>query len=105
MNGVDHGTGGFSMATEAASPMSAEVSRGRSAGSGESPPAGPLRLLLEGISKAYASVRALDDVTVELAGGEIHALCGHNGAGKSTLVKILSGLVQPDAGRILRNGE
>lgn len=64
-----------------------------------------LRLRAEGISKSYGHVRALDGVTIELAGGEIHGLCGHNGAGKSTLVKVVTGLVQPDAGFISIDGE
>jgi ribose transport system ATP-binding protein/rhamnose transport system ATP-binding protein len=65
------------------------------------PPAGSRVLLaLSGISKRYGSVRALDDVSFELREGEVMALLGENGAGKSTLVKILGGLVSPDAGSI-----
>ena len=56
-------------------------------------------------SKAYGAVRALDDVSFDLRRGEIHGLCGHNGAGKSTLVKILTGLVNPDSGEIVMEGE
>ena len=56
---------------------------------------------MEGISKSYSGVAALHDVRLELARGEVHALMGENGAGKSTLMKILSGLVQKDQGRIL----
>jgi ribose transport system ATP-binding protein len=63
------------------------------------------RLAVDGVSKTYGRVRALDDVSFELRGGEIMALLGQNGAGKSTLVKILSGLVQPDEGEIRIDGE
>ena len=52
------------------------------------------------IMKAYGALQALNDVSIELRAGEIHGLCGHNGAGKSTLVKVLTGLVTPDAGTI-----
>lgn len=64
-----------------------------------------LELHLANICKSYAGVRALDDVSCHLRGGEVHALCGHNGAGKSTLVKVLSGLAVPDTGEIVFNGE
>lgn len=67
----------------------------------------PGRPLLEvhNISKHYGGVRALRDVSFDLRRGEIHGLCGHNGAGKSTLVKIITGLVEPDAGTIAIEGE
>jgi len=58
-----------------------------------------------GISKRYGGARALDDVSVSVAAGEIHALVGENGAGKSTLGKIVAGAVSADAGTILCNGE
>ena len=64
----------------------------------------PPRLALHGITKRYPSVVANADVDLSVQPGEIHALMGENGAGKSTLMKIVYGVVQPDAGRILWEG-
>lgn len=63
----------------------------------------PLLQML-GISKTFPGVRALDSVDFELYPGEIHALVGENGAGKSTLIKILSGALPADEGRIVLRG-
>jgi simple sugar transport system ATP-binding protein len=60
---------------------------------------------MEGISKTFLSVQALNNVDFSLMKGEIHALVGENGAGKSTLIKILTGVEQPDAGVIKINGQ
>ncbi|HEY4277343.1 MAG TPA: ABC transporter ATP-binding protein [Conexibacter sp.] len=60
---------------------------------------------LRGITKAYPGVVANDDIDLVVYGGEVHGLLGENGAGKSTLMSILSGMVQPDAGTILVNGD
>ncbi|MDQ3513280.1 MAG: sugar ABC transporter ATP-binding protein [Chloroflexota bacterium] len=57
-------------------------------------------LTLDGITKRFPGVVALDNVSFDLRPGEVHVLVGENGAGKSTLVKILSGIYQPDAGEI-----
>jgi rhamnose transport system ATP-binding protein len=65
----------------------------------------PPRAQLSGISKRFAATQALDDVSLDLRSGEIHALVGENGAGKSTLVKILAGIHQPDSGTIWLDGE
>jgi simple sugar transport system ATP-binding protein len=62
------------------------------------------RLLLQGITKRYAGVVANDDIALEVAPGEIHAVLGENGAGKSTLMKIIYGAVHPDAGLMHWNG-
>ncbi|APX12451.1 ABC transporter ATP-binding protein [Tateyamaria omphalii] len=61
-------------------------------------------LSLNGLTKAYPGVVANDDVSLSIAPGEIHALLGENGAGKSTLVKMIYGLVKPDAGIMQMNG-
>ncbi|GGF56359.1 ABC transporter [Paracoccus acridae] len=58
-----------------------------------------------GIGKSYPGVRANDDVSFTVAPGEIHALLGENGAGKSTLVKMIYGLVRPDEGDMVLNGQ
>ena len=60
---------------------------------------------MEHITKSFGPTVALKDVSFTLRRGSVHALCGENGAGKSTLMKILSGVHQPDSGRILINGE
>ena len=64
-------------------------------------------LLLEatGVSKNYGAVVALKSASLAVRPGEVHALLGANGAGKSTFVKILTGVVQPDAGRIVVRGK
>src|SRR5258706_7314951 len=64
-------------------------------------------LLLEAtdVSKTYGAVVALDHASLSVRPGEVHALMGANGAGKSTFVKILTGAVTPDTGRIVVNGQ
>jgi D-xylose transport system ATP-binding protein len=65
--------------------------------------AGPL-LSLEGVSKRFGPVQALEGVDFDVRGGEVVALVGDNGAGKSTLVKSISGIHAIDEGRILFEG-
>jgi ABC-type uncharacterized transport system ATPase subunit len=65
----------------------------------------PTVLEMRGIVKQFPGVLANDDVSFDLARGEVHALLGENGAGKSTLMNILYGLYKPDAGAILVNGK
>ena len=59
----------------------------------------------EEVTKRFPGVVALDGVTIDIAAGSCHALCGENGAGKSTLGKILAGLYAADAGRLLLFGQ
>lgn len=63
------------------------------------------RLQLKGMTKIYPSVIANDSIDITIAPGEIHAVLGENGAGKSTLMKAIYGVVKPDKGQILWNGE
>ncbi|MEZ4709371.1 MAG: sugar ABC transporter ATP-binding protein [Caldilineaceae bacterium] len=60
---------------------------------------------LQNISKAFAGVRALQDVDLTIAQGKIHCLVGENGCGKSTLIKIIAGVYERDAGTVTLNGE
>lgn len=64
----------------------------------------PARLAVVGISKQYPGCLANDEVSLSVQPGEILALLGENGAGKSTLIKVIYGLVAPDAGRIEIDG-
>src|SRR5438105_2674177 len=67
----------------------------------------PPKVLLQAtaISKAYAGLKALENVGFELRAGEVHALVGENGAGKSTLVKIMTGAVAADSGTLVVAGQ
>src|SRR5438270_8444978 len=80
----------------------ADDAEGRRSGA-EAPPRTPI-LEIRGVSKRFGSTQALDDVSLALHAGEIHALLGENGAGKSTLIKIMTGVVQPDAGELFVDG-
>ena len=60
---------------------------------------------LADISKSFGGVRALDEISLKIGQGSIHALVGENGAGKSTLGKILAGVITPDRGQLLIDGE
>ena len=62
-------------------------------------------LRLNGIGKAFPGCIANDDIDLEIAPGEIHALLGENGAGKSTLVKIIYGVLRPDQGTLCWRGD
>src|ERR1044071_3888421 len=61
--------------------------------------------LMQGISKRYGGVRALQGADLAVEAGRIHAVLGENGAGKSTLIKIMAGVVAPDEGRMLLDGQ
>src|SRR5687768_11455915 len=60
---------------------------------------------IRNISKRFDATQALDNVSLKLYAGEVHALLGENGAGKSTLIKIMTGIYKPDAGEILLNDQ
>jgi ABC-type uncharacterized transport system ATPase subunit len=58
----------------------------------------------QGLTKRFGDVVALDDVSITLAAGDVHAIVGENGAGKSTLARLLAGTLAPDAGRVRSEG-
>ena len=62
------------------------------------------QLVIEGVSKTYPGVTAVDDVTLRIFKGEMFALVGASGCGKTTLLRMLAGFVQPSAGRITIDG-
>jgi ribose transport system ATP-binding protein len=66
------------------------------------PDGAPLLLKASGISKSFGEQRALDEVSLRIQRGEVHALVGENGSGKSTLIKILAGYYLPDRGCLIR---
>jgi len=69
-------------------------------------PAGAASLfVMQGVSKRYGGVRALQNADLVIEAGRIHAVLGENGAGKSTLIKIMAGVVAPDEGRLLLDGK
>ena len=68
------------------------------------PASGPV-LAMRNIAKRFGATQALEDVSLELHPGEVHALLGENGAGKSTLIKIITGVHQPDHGEIQLDGK
>ncbi|MBZ4321403.1 sugar ABC transporter ATP-binding protein [Streptomyces huiliensis] len=70
----------------------------------EGPPGRAELLRVEGVTKAFPGVKALDGVDLRLLAGEVHVLLGENGAGKSTLIKMLAGAHRPDTGRIVVGG-
>ena len=63
-----------------------------------------LRLQARGLRKRFGTTRAIDDVSLELEAGVVHAVLGENGAGKSTLMKLLAGAERPDAGALTLDG-
>jgi ribose transport system ATP-binding protein len=64
-----------------------------------------LAIDMRGISKSFGVVKALIEADLQVSRGSIHGLVGQNGAGKSTIIKVLAGILKPDAGTIRINGE
>lgn len=72
-----------------------------SEGTGRAPEGSAPLIRLVQVTLAFGGVRALDGASFEVAPGEVHALLGENGAGKSTLVRVMGGVLQPDAGQVI----
>jgi branched-chain amino acid transport system permease protein len=89
----------------ACAPPPAPIAQRRTDAAAQSKPERRVILHGEGISLAFRGVQALDKVDFEIREGEILGLVGPNGSGKSTLINVMSGFYQPDAGRLLLNGE
>jgi ABC-type branched-subunit amino acid transport system ATPase component len=70
----------------------------------EQAPVGDVLLQLEGVSKSFGGLRAVDGVNLEIRAGDRHAIIGPNGAGKSTLFNLITGVTRPDSGRIIFAG-
>jgi spermidine/putrescine transport system ATP-binding protein len=68
------------------------------------PTAEPM-IVLERVSRSFGSQRAVDDVSLEIAGGEFFSLLGPSGCGKTTTLRLIAGFEEPDAGRVLLAGE
>ena len=62
-------------------------------------------LEIHDLTKTYPGVIALDNVSINIKKGEVHALVGENGAGKSTLIKTITGASKPDSGKIIFEGK
>jgi ABC-2 type transport system ATP-binding protein len=61
-------------------------------------------LTITGVSKSFGSLKAVDDLTLSIPAGEVHAFLGPNGAGKTTTIRMISGLLRPDTGSISVDG-
>jgi ABC-type sugar transport system ATPase subunit len=76
---------------------------GASSPAGSAVAARPM-LVIRGVTKTFPGVTAVDDASLDVRPGEIHALLGENGAGKSTLMHLVAGVYQPDRGDIELDG-
>lgn len=85
---------------DAAEPQAVKTAPGHGADSGRAP-----LLYLRGVTKSYSGVEVLREIDLDVYPGSVHALVGENGAGKSTLCKIIAGLLLPDKGQIVFQGE
>jgi len=94
--------------TAAAPVPASDPSRGRASDlsrSRTSVPAPAPVLTLDSVSKSFGPVDVLKDITVHVRPGRVQVLLGENGAGKSTLIKMMSGIYQPDGGRVVVDGK
>ena len=66
--------------------------------------AGEILVELRAVSKRFGATQALDEVSLDVRAGEVHAFVGENGAGKSTLGKVIAGIYSADEGEILVDG-
>ncbi len=64
-----------------------------------------VHLEVRGVGKSFGATRALDNVTIQVRSGSVHAFVGENGAGKSTLGKIVAGVIAPDEGEVVVHGD
>lgn len=62
-------------------------------------------IIARNINKNFGRVRAIDHISLEIKNGSVFGLVGTNGAGKSTFIRILCGILRPDAGSVLFDGE
>jgi simple sugar transport system ATP-binding protein len=85
--------------------IAAQPPGGSERGAPTTPARVPPALAMRNITKQFPGVLANDHIDLDVRPGEIHALLGENGAGKSTLMNILYGLIQPDEGEVLIDGE
>ena len=60
---------------------------------------------IEAVTKRYGEIVAVDDLSLDIERGEVYSLVGRNGAGKSTLIRMIAGITEPDAGRVVICGE
>jgi ABC-type branched-subunit amino acid transport system ATPase component len=66
---------------------------------------GELSLEVRNITKTFGSLRAVDDLSIDVEGGKITGLIGPNGAGKTTLFNVITGVLRPDSGKVIFGGE
>jgi ribose transport system ATP-binding protein len=84
--------------------MAGPLSAASASGSSIRSDPGAARLVVRGVGKSFGGTRALDDISLELRGGSVHAVLGENGAGKSTLMKIIAGAERADEGTLELSG-
>jgi ribose transport system ATP-binding protein len=111
VNGSGERTAGSAGALGPGAPGTGRLMAGTDKGDGGAAPTGvagatddSVALSIHGFCKVFPGTQALNDVSLQIRYGEVHALCGGNGCGKSTLIKILSGVVPADKGRVTLGG-